>query len=204
MLLTRLPFYFLRKTLRMGLGKYTLWCLGELLLLSAFAALYLTLMARGGHGYFYYLARCASCLLSLLAYPYLILTLFWGWHDAACTEPLSEGARLRFHDSRHQLKFITTAAAILYIEANENYILIHYLENGLEKTCQIRNSMKNVEPLCAQAGFVRTHRRFIVNPAHIKSIRRDESGIHMAELGAPEGGKIPVSKTYYEALAACL
>ena len=93
---------------------------------------------------------------------------------------------------------------MLYIEANENYIIVHYQENGIEKRFQIRNSMKNIEPLCERAGFVRTHRSYIVNPAHIRMVRKDVNGLYFADLGTENSDGIPVSKKYYDNVTAAL
>ena len=92
---------------------------------------------------------------------------------------------------------------MLYIESNENYIIVHYLENAIEKRFQIRTSMKNIEPLCEQAGFARAHRCYIVNPLHVKSIRKGVGGLNFADLGTGDDG-IPISKKYYEGIAAML
>ena len=167
-------------------------------------ALYLTLMSKGGYGFFQMLGMCLPALVSILVYPYIILTLYYCLKQALNAPSPDESTRLKFYDSRHQLKFITSAASVLYIEAAENYIILHYGENGVEKKYQIRNSMKNIEPLCASAGFVRTHRSFIVNPSHVKLIRKDPGGFYFAELGTSREGGIPVSKKYYDALAAVL
>ena len=201
---TRLTFYFLRKRIPMQLDKYVLWCLGEILLCCAFTALYLVLMAQGEHGYFSWLGRCLTALGSTLLFPYLILTMLYGWLNALYAEPSDGDLRLKFYDNRHQLKFITEASSVLYVESNENYIIIHYLENGIEKRFQLRNSMKNIEPLCERAGFARTHRCFIVNPRHIKTIRKDTGGMNFADLGCERSEGIPISKKYHDSIARML
>ena len=204
MILTRLPLWLMRKTLNMDLYKYTLWCLGEILICCAFVGMYLALMAKGGGSWFSWFGRCISGLGAVAIYPYLILTLLILATENFNTESGEESARLKFYDSRHQLKFITEASSVLYIESNENYIVIHYLENGIEKRFQLRNSMKNIEPLCEKAGFARAHRCFIVNPRYVKSIRKDESGTNFADLGCDREEGIPVSKKYYGNIAAML
>lgn len=199
---TRLIYYALKDKTDMGLLSYAVWCLLEIIIISGFAALYLALMDKGS--YFQYLAKATYAMLAILLIPAVIMTLISIFKEAANAEPADEGTRLKFYDSRHQLKFIATAASVLYIEANENYIVIHYSENGVEKRFQIRNSMKNIEPLCEQAGFVRAHRSFIVNPTHIRMVRKDENGLYFADLGTEKQDGIPVSKKYYENVTAAL
>lgn len=204
MLLSRLPFYLMRKHLDMNLGWFSLWCILEVVFISAFTALYLTLMSRGEDGYFQFFGRTLSVLSVVLIYPYVILTLSFTLHHAMVATPSEGDSRLKFYDNRHQLKFITAASSVLYLEANENYVNIHFLENGSERMYSLRNALKNVEPLCEQAGFVRTHRGYIVNPAHVRLIRKEPGGFYFADIGTERTEGIPVSKKYYENVAAAL
>lgn len=203
MALSRIPIlWVLRKNIPMTMGRYIAWCIIEIAVISSFCALFLSLMARDN--YFVYFGRCFTSIGSALIFPYIIITLFYMVMQKQENVPLEEGARLKFYDIRHQLKFITEASSIQYIESNENYIIIHYLENGVEKRYQLRNSMKNIEPLCERAGFARTHRCYIVNPAHVKMIRREQGGVNVADLGLAHGEGIPISKKYYDSIAAML
>ena len=198
---TRLPIYFFGRKMGVSMQWYIAWCIGEVVLMAAFMALYLALLSPVSGDYFIFLGECVSTLASLMVYPYLILLLTYAWQEALHKEELpDEGVRLKFYDSRHLLKFAATSSSILYMEADENYIIIHYMDNGAEKKYQLRNSMKNLESLCEKAGFVRTHKGFIVNPSHIKSVRKDAGGQYLAELGEGSDSGIPVSKKYYERL----
>ena len=200
----RLFFWLMRKQMPMTLWRYSFWCLGELLFCCAFTALYLVLTARGADSWFSFFGRSISSIGSALIFPYVILGLLYCYLDALNADPAGTDARLKFYDNRHQMKFITESRSVLYIESNENYIILHYLENGVEKRFQIRNSMKNIEPLCEQAGFARTHRCFIVNPLHIKTIRKDPGGTPFADLGCERSEGIPISKKYYENITSLL
>ena len=204
MLLSRMPFYLMRRHLDMTLGWFSMLCVLEIVFISAFVALYLTLMSHGEDGYFAFFGRSLSTLSVVLIYPYVILTLSFTLHHALNATPSDSDSRLKFYDNRHQLKFITAASSVLYLEANENYVNIHYLENGNEKKYSLRNALKNVEPLCVQAGFVRTHRGYIVNPAHVRLIRKEPGGFYFADIGTERVEGIPVSKKYYENVAASL
>lgn len=202
---SRLLLWLLRKQLNMNMGWFALWCISETVLASAFTALYLVLMDRGASGSFFaYFGHCIAMLGSLFIYPYLILTLAYCLHDARNGAPIESGDRLKFYDLRHQLKFITSTSSVLFIESNENYIIVHYEENGIEKKCQIRNTLKNVEEVCEKAGFVRTHRCYIVNPQHVKLIRKGEGGFYFADLDMGEENGIPVSRKYYDSVTSVL
>ena len=203
MAIFRMTLWLTRRHFPADLWRYSFFCIFEMLACSAFTALYLVLMDHGDNGgYFHYFGRSISSIGSMMIFPYVVLTLLYMALEKPQNYGSDAGERLKFYDNRHQLKFITEAAAVLYIESSENYIIIHYLENGIEKKFQIRTSMKNIEPLCERAGFARTHRCFIINPRHVRLIRREPGGYNVADLGIGEG--IPISKKYYENIAALL
>ena len=204
MSVARMTLWLIRKRFPSDLWRYAFWCIGEILACCAFCGLYLVLMDAGSEGgFFHYFGHGVSSIGSVLVAPYLVLALLYMALDESEAAPV-DGMRLKFYDNRHQLKFITEARSVMYIESNENYIILHYLENGIEKKVQIRNSMKNIEPLCEQAGFARTHRCFIVNPLHIKSIRKEAGGVNFAELGGERSEGIPISKKYYDSITSLL
>ena len=201
--IARMVLWLIRKHFPADLWKYSFWCIGEILVACAFTGLYLVLMDHSAQGgFFNYFGRSVSAIGSSLIYPYIILTLLYMAIEKPRALEADADARLKFYDNRHQLKFITEASSVLYIESNENYMVIHYLENGIEKKFQLRNSMKNIEPLCERAGFARTHRCYIINPRHVKLIRKEQGGVNVADLGLSEG--IPISKKYYDSIAAIL
>lgn len=204
LLLSRLVFYFLRKVIDKSWWTYIFWCVLEIAVCSAFVGLYLVLTDRGQYTFFLYWWRSISCLGTVFIYPYIILSLLYVCLEKGSEAPLADDVRLKFYDNRHQLKFITERSSIVFLESDENYVNITYLENGVEKHFQLRNSMKNLEPLCEKAGFVRTHRRYIVNPDMVKSIRKDENGVHMADLGLASGKGVPISKPNYDSVSKLL
>ena len=204
MLLSRLLLFLLRKHVDMNFGWFAMWCVLETVVISGFVALYLSLMDKGDDGFFLFLGRSLSSLGSIFIYPYIILTLAFALSHALHAGSSEPETRLKFYDSRHQLKFITSSESLLYLESNENYVIIHFDENGVEKKYQLRNTLKSVEPLCEKAGFVKIHRGFIVNPAHVRLIRKEPGGFFFADIGSQRPQGVPVSKKYYDNLTAAL
>lgn len=196
--------YLFRTRISLNIAGYVAWCLAEIVAMSAFIALYISLMSPGESDWFQFLGTSLKCMLETMAFPYIIIALSYWLSDALNRDFTDEGKRLKFYDNRHLLKFITAASSILCIEAHENYIIIHYVENGAVKSYEVRNSMKNIESMCEQAGFVRAHRSFIVNPSHVTVIRKDRGGFYFAELDSASEREIPVSKKYYEKVASSL
>lgn len=204
-LFSRMLFCLLKNRLEISWFWYGIWCLVEIIATSAFVALYMALISGGSESWFYFLGQSLGSVGSILIFPYLIISMAYGWRDAAIADPASdEGTRLKFYDNRHLLKFVTTTGSVLYIESNENYVNIHYLENGAVRKFQLRSSMKALDPLCDKAGFVRAHRCYFLNPKHIKTIRKDEEGLYYANLDAGAGIEIPISKKYYSNLVSLL
>lgn len=204
MLLGRLLFLFAKKWLSFTVPYYAFWCVGEVLVMSAFVALYITLIGGMQQPYFNYLGLCFRSLITILVYPYVIIAQIYYASNLPKQFIHDEGMRLKFYDNRHLLKFSTTASSILYIQANENYLNICYVENDKVKEYELRNSMKSVEELCQKAGFVRAHRSYIVNPSQVKMVAKADMGRYVAKFSVPDSPEIPVSKRNYESLVALL
>lgn len=63
----------------------------------------------------------------------------------------------------------------------------------------MRATLASLEESLAEAGFVRTHRSWLVNPAHVVEVAAEGSGDY--GLGLSDGGKVPLSRRYPGALA---
>lgn len=196
--ITRTIFYFIARRNSMALGVYIGWCLGEAVCTAAFLALYATLMDKGSDNYFTYLGRTSGFSSSILIFPYVLITLSYYLHTARNSESVTDESRIKFYDNRHLLKLVVLKSSLLYIEAQENYLHIHYAENGREKVHELRNSMKSVEETCEKAGFIRIHRSYIVNPARVKSLEKGEDGHYFATMGEPSNERLVISKKYHE------
>jgi len=77
---------------------------------------------------------------------------------------------------------------ILYIEALQNYILIHTPERKIK----FHMSMKQIEKKIPTGQFARVHRSYIVNLANIETIKDNE--IYLK--GQPKDQHLTPSKTY--------
>ena len=206
---SRIPVTSVRRHLKnFNWLRYILWCTAEMAVMSAFVALYLTLMARqwapdGGASYFTTLGWSAALVGSIVIYPYLLLNFLFAILDKPEDEP-SEEELVRFYDMTQQLKLVVASPAIVYIEAATNYVLVKYTENERLKDYRLRNSMKGLEPLLLKHGIIRCQRSYFVNPKHIRALRKDKEGLIVAELDIPEARSIPVSPNYYDNLSRLL
>ncbi len=199
---SRIPITAVRKHLRFTWWQYALWSLAEIVVFSCFAALYMALI-YGSYGYFPALGQCLRLSFAVLLYPYIAFALLTAVLRPD-KEDMAEENLVRFADNTGRLKLVIANDVLLYIEAQENYIHIHYLDGGQIKEYSLRQSMRGIEELAEKHGIIRCQRSYFVNPRHVKVLRRDKEGMIKAELDAPDARPVPVSPKYYEELSKLL
>lgn len=204
MVISRTLLLCLYKQMKMTWLKYAAWELAEIVSMSLFGALYISLMYKGEYSYFWVLGWCAFYLFFITIYPYIVFDLAIALVGVRQEEPVQDDSLMRFVDSTQRLKLMIAPSAVLYVAANENYVNICYLEGERLKEYALRASMKSLEPLMLKNGLVRCQRSYYINPAHIKVLRRDKEGVINAELDAPNTKAVPVSPRYYDDLAKWL
>ena len=182
--------------------QYSLWSFAEVFVFSCFAALYMALV-YGSYGYFPALGKCMQLIFSILPYPYIIIALLFAYIFPDETE-VAEEDLVRFTDTTGRLKLVIAHDVILYVEAQENYVSIHYLEGEKLKEYSLRQSMRGIEELMAKHGIIRCQRSYFVNPRHVTVLRRDKEGFIQAELDVNSSKPVPVSPKYYEQLSKML
>ena len=206
---SRIPITSVRKHLsNFTWLRYILWCMAEVAVMSAFVALYLTLVSRhwdptGGRSYFATLGWSAALVGSIVVYPYMLLDALFTLLESP-EETAAEDELVRLYDATQQLKLVVAAPAIVYVEADTNYVSVKYTEGDRVKNYQLRNTMKTLEPLLLKHGIIRCQRSFFVNPRHVTVLRKDKEGLIVAELDIPEARSIPVSPNYYDNLSRML
>ena len=203
MALMRSLFYLLRE--RISNPAYYFWCLLEITVAALFVALYVWLMRRCVEPYFVELTKLYGQLFAILLIPYAVTgmgLLLFAHYTKPLEEPLQE-LKMRFYDERKNLKLVVTTASVLYIAAQENYVQVFYLEGERVRDYLVRASMRSIEELCAENGLKRCHRSYYLNPAHVKTLRREKEGVIVAELDVV-GQEVPVTKRYYDDLVAIL
>lgn len=202
----RLFYYVL--PMRLNYALYVFWCLGEMVFMSFFTALYIWRALYPAVPYLEIFLHSFQMVSLTLIVPYVILGLsirIHEYHEKAqiSNEPLAQ-KRIRFYDNRHNLKLVLTPHTILYLSSDENYVHIFYVENDKMRKYVLRSSMKAIEEVCIENGLVRCHRSYLINPSHVKVLRKEHDGIVYAELDSQEAMHIPVTKRYYEALSSLL
>lgn len=204
LLLSRTLLYVLRKKLTDDKSTYFLWISGEFLAITLFTALYASLITKGELTYFNALLYSFVYLFTVLIYPYALITLSQLLKASQVSKSAvvdDTSSRIRFYDDKHTLKFVIASSSVLYIEAQENYVRIHYLDGDQVKNYQLRATMKKIEESLTTNGLIRCHRSYFVNPRHIHALRKDKDNYIYAEIDNIARSEIPISKKYYEAIS---
>ncbi len=190
------------KKWRISWWQYVIWSFGEIFIFSCFAALYMALI-YGTYGYFPALGECLRLSFAIVSYPYIIFAILMALIRPD-EENIAEENLVRFTDSTGRLKLVIAHDVLLFIEAQENYISIHYMEGEKQKEYSLRQSMRGIEELMEKHGIIRCQRSYFVNPRHVKVLRRDKEGFIQAELDVHDSQPVPVSPKYYEQLSKML
>lgn len=204
MAISRVVLFFLRKRMTLGGFPYATWCLGEVVFCSFFIGLYLTLMMGGENGYFEMVGATIGQFASITIYPYALLYLGMQLYAERNKEVVDSSSLVKFHDEYGKLKLVIAAEAIIFLKSEENYVQIHYTENGKSKKFVLRSSMRALEEHITSHGLVRCHRSFFINPEHIKMIRKEPSGVMVAVLNEEGYEPIPISRKYQEEITKIL
>lgn len=204
MLISRGLLMVSHRTIKMNWFKFAVWEICEVFIMSMFTALYITLMYHGEFAYFHMVGQCFFNLLIIAIYPYIIFNLAFAYVAKIEENTIYDDSLMRFLDNTKKLKLMIAASAVLYVEADENYVHVRYLEGERLKDYALRASMKSLEELMQKHGLVRCQRSYYINPQHIKVLRRDKEGLISAELDVANQKPIPVSPKYYDSLSKWL
>ncbi len=201
----------IRKRLTITIAGYSLMTALEVLAMTGFYMMIQKVFLKDDRFWFevYYTAIENTSLILLI--PYLISILYFAWQDKKqnldqLLRQKENGDKPRFipfADENGEVRITLNLADLLYIEANENYVLIHFVENDKPERFLLRNSMKGVEGQLALFPVVRCHRSYLVNTLRIKVAKKDKSGL-IIQLHAPTSIQLPVSATFKDKIINAL
>ena len=162
----------------------------------------------GVRPYFGVMSLCVLYMAAILVFPLSIISMAVQLHVLGkrleSAPVVDEKTLIRFQDEQKRLKLVVSSEAVLYIEAEENYVHIVHLDNGKVKDFELRSSMRALEEILQRHGLVRCHRSFFVNAAHVDLLKKDANGYALAQLDQHGVKNIPVSKKYYDAIVSLL
>ena len=210
--------YATRNRFELTYLEYILWNAVEVVLVcSLYTALsfygdksgVISIEGEGWLGIF--LKSLIYCFVSL-AIPYILCGMYFAIEDKNNTirlmnfstvvsdEPLSvqNEKKITLLDNSGALKLSVNASNLIFIESDDNYIKVWYLDSkGALKQYMLRCRLKTIEESFHDSDLVRCHRKYIVNMIHVKVLTRQKDG-YTLELDTDSIEPIPVSKTYEE------
>ena len=204
-----LMYYQLAHTV--SVRKYLFWVLGEFI---AIGVVYLLFTRHWFHTDIPITLRLVAytslCVGLILAIPYIIFTLLAA-NKAKSEEiealelklkgetPAQTSSVIPFYDYTGALKISIPSDRIYYIGSQDNYVEIRYELDGKLLNYLMRCRTTRLEKQLEGTSLIRCHRSFIVNVDNVSQLKRENAHVFLV-LSHPEAKKIPVSKSYYEAI----
>jgi len=208
-LVSRLFMFALKRFRPISILYYALMIAGEIIFMAILYALLERWVMRDMRHFpiIVYFAVQNTALILLI--PYLISVLFFEWQEKKMSlekliKQISRKAYfISFKDEKGTLRLTLKTNDLIFLEAYDNYVVIHYESDEKMKTYLIRNTLKHFEKDLAEFPLLRCHRSFMVNMNHVKMMKQ-EKGIVQLILDNREQNTIPVSKTYSENVSKML
>jgi DNA-binding LytR/AlgR family response regulator len=200
-IVSRLLMFLVKHFLPISILYYILMIAGEIIFMAIFYAMLEKIVMEDIRSFaemVYYSIQNTALILLI---PYLITILFFEWQEKKMTlekliKQISHKAYfIPFKDFKGTLMLTLKTNDLIYLEASDNYVIIHYVLEGKTKTYLLRNSLKQLEKDLTEFPLLRCHRSFMVNIKHVKMMKR-EKGIIQLLMDDIENHTIPVSKTY--------
>lgn len=208
MVISRTLLFILQRVLDLNWSLYVLWCTGEVVVSGLFMSIPLGIGWIAERTYFSTMSLCVLYTAGILVFPLSIITMavqLYVLNIKADKAPaVDERTLIRFFDEQKRLKLVVSSEAVLYIEAEENYVHIVHLDNGRVREFTLRSSMRALEETLSKHGLIRCHRSFFINASHVDLLRKDANGYALVQLDHVGIKPIPVSKRYYNAVTALL
>lgn len=102
---------------------------------------------------------------------------------------------INLFDHNGILRFSIKESDLYYIISQDNYVRIHYLNNGEMSSYMLRCPLKVIEKSLKGSSLIRCHRSYIVNLSRIKVLRSERDGFFI-DLDYDGTAEIPISKSY--------
>ena len=110
--------------------------------------------------------------------------------------------RITLFDNNGALKFSASSDSLYFIESDDNYIKVWYMDSAGEmKQYMLRCRLKTVEDSFADSELVRCHRKYIVNIRKVATLKSEKDGYRI-DFDIDSVDPIPISKTYEQAVLA--
>lgn len=213
MFISKMLMNYMQRVITFTYLKYIMWVVGEVIIVSLFYT-HFTLLFQPDAGYspFDILVKALGCIMLIVAIPYSILTLYAAYRDkteelemlqyevSLQNEPaVSYPSLVNLYDYNGALKLTINSDSLYYMESQDNYVKIHYENQGKLLSYMLRCRTKTIEESLAETSMVRCHRSYMVNVMKINHIRKGGKARYIV-LSSDSIKPIPVSKSYFKNL----
>lgn len=211
--ISKIGMYAIQSRVRFTYPKYILWIVAEVVIISLFYTHFTYVFVPLLEGSVWHtMGKAFGCVSLIIAIPYSILTLYAAYR--AKTEELemlqyemslqpepaaSYPSLVNLYDYNGTLKLTISSDSLYYMESQDNYVKIYYINQGKLSSYMLRCRTKAIEENLAGTNMVRCHRSYMVNVLKIDNIKKGTKGRHII-LNNEEIKPIPVSKSYFKNL----
>lgn len=216
LIISRMLMIFTSKNnmVKMTYLKYSLWLLGEIILIGVFhAILSIVYVEMTEFSVSFIVTKSILITLLALGVPYVVSAMWITINDMRNTllvtdtnniatdgEAIAQNIDIiNIADNKGVLKLSVKLDNLYYIKAEDNYTIVNYTKNGLLNRYMIRCKIQTIENNFSNTPLMRCHRTYIVNTQKIKVLRHESDGFYM-DFDFDGIDPIPVSKTYSEAV----
>lgn len=199
----------MQSRVRFTYARYILWALAEILVIALFYTHFTHAYVKPeDYDMLSIFVKALACILMIVAIPYSILTLYAAYRDK--TEELemlqyemslsdeaavSYPSLVNLYDYNGTLKLTINSDSLYYMESQDNYVKIHYENQGKLLSYMLRCRTKAIEENLAETSMVRCHRSYMVNVMKINHIKKGGK-VRYIVLANDQIKPIPVSKSY--------
>jgi len=212
--ISRVLMYLLSRRKAIRYGEYALWIVGEIFSMAMVYAIIQKVLGSS-NDFMVIIKNTARITAFIILLPYVFYWLYLSFKDKyILLEKLSLSrtpfemaeiagkfpgmhSMVAFHDEKGVLRFSIKKEDLLYLEAADNYVVIHYVDNQKQAKYMIRTTLKRIELEPAGTELVRCHRSFMVNIDNVKVIRKEKEGL-IVGFETPSNLTLPISKTYLD------
>ena len=213
MFISKMVMNFMQNKITFTYTKYIAWIVVEILVISIFYTHFTLLYTPMQEvDEITILMKALGCIILIMAIPYTMLTLYAAYR--AKTEELemlqyefslqnepqvAYPSLVNLYDYNGALKLTINSDSLYYMESQDNYVKIHYENQGKLMSYMLRCRTKAVEEALAETSMVRCHRSYMVNVMKINHIRKGGKARYIV-LSSDIIKPIPVSKSYFKNL----
>jgi len=185
--------------------QYALWVLAEIVAMALFYTLFEKIVLDDVRSFSEMMKQSSINTSLVLLLPYSTIWLYFSLmdkkrklerlnNDETVNGQAGKGM-MNFFDEKKELRLSVQSDQVLWLEAADNYVKIHYLNKGKITAFMVRNALKVMEEFLKNTPMIRCNRSVIVNFDKVKVLRKEKDGIFLG-LDQENVPDIPVSKTY--------